>query len=51
MAELKAKGVVFIHQRPAVNVLSGARYAAFRAPGGNVHEIMERRPSGPAAQP
>ena len=51
MAELRAKGVVFIHQRPAENALTGARYAAFRAPGGNVHEIMERRRGAPAAQP
>ena len=43
MARLQAAGVVFLHARPAENALSGIRYAAFEAPGGNVHEIVERR--------
>ena len=43
MARLRALGVVFLHARPAENALSGIRYAAFEAPGGNVHEIAERR--------
>jgi catechol 2,3-dioxygenase-like lactoylglutathione lyase family enzyme len=42
MRRMKADGVVFLHQTPAVNAHCGFRYAAFRAPGGNVHEIMER---------
>jgi glyoxylase I family protein len=43
MRQMKDDGVVFLHQTPAVNEHCGIRYAAFRAPGGNVHEIMERR--------
>ena len=43
MRRMKADGVVFLHQTPAVNEHCGIRYAAFLAPGGNVHEIMERR--------
>lgn len=39
MADMKAKGVEFIHPRPAVN--ASGRYAAFRAPGGLMHEIFE----------
>ena len=39
MADLRAKGVRFIHGRPARN--AHGRYAAFHAPGGNVHEIFE----------
>jgi catechol 2,3-dioxygenase-like lactoylglutathione lyase family enzyme len=42
MSRLKALGVVFLHARPAENALSGIRYAAFEAPGGNVHELVER---------
>lgn len=44
MREMTEKGAVFLHDAPAENALGGFRYAAFRAPGGNVHEIMERRP-------
>ena len=43
MRDLKNKGVIFLHETPAVNAHCGLRYAAFLAPGGNVHEIMERR--------
>ena len=43
MRELKARGVIFLHEKPAENAHCGFRYAAFQAPGGNVHEIMERR--------
>ena len=43
MRRMTESGVVFLHQTPAVNPHSGFRYAAFQAPGGNVHEIMERR--------
>lgn len=39
MAELRAKGVIFLHQAPATNSLG--RYAAFQAPGGLVHEIFQ----------
>ena len=39
MAQLKAQGVEFLHERPAANDLG--RYAAFRAPAGLVHEIFE----------
>jgi catechol 2,3-dioxygenase-like lactoylglutathione lyase family enzyme len=39
MSELKAKGVRFIHDRPAAN--DWARYAAFIDPFGIVHEISE----------
>jgi len=42
MRDLRAKGVVFLHETPAENTHCGLRYAAFLAPGGNVHEIMER---------
>jgi catechol 2,3-dioxygenase-like lactoylglutathione lyase family enzyme len=42
MSRLGALGVVFLHGRPAENALSGIRYAAFEAPGGNVHELVER---------
>jgi catechol 2,3-dioxygenase-like lactoylglutathione lyase family enzyme len=35
MARMRAAGVVF----------SGMRYAAFQAPGGNVHELIERSPA------
>ena len=43
MSRMRDKGVVFIHHTPAQDAYGGFRYAAFRAPGGNVHEIMERR--------
>jgi len=39
MATLRAKGVVFLHDTPAANRFG--RYAAFEAPGGNVHELFE----------
>jgi catechol 2,3-dioxygenase-like lactoylglutathione lyase family enzyme len=42
MNRLKALGVVFLHRKPAENTVSGIRYAAFEAPGGNVHELVER---------
>jgi catechol 2,3-dioxygenase-like lactoylglutathione lyase family enzyme len=42
MSRMKEQGVVFIHERPAQSPDGGFRYAAFHAPGGNVHEIMER---------
>ena len=42
MSELRARGVEFLHQTPAANALG--RYAAFRAPGGLVHEIFEPAP-------
>ena len=41
MDNLRAKGVVFLHQTPAENEFS--RYAAFADPFGNVHEIFERK--------
>ena len=41
MDELRARGVEFLHAEPAANRFG--RYAAFKAPGGNVHEIFERR--------
>jgi catechol 2,3-dioxygenase-like lactoylglutathione lyase family enzyme len=40
MTGLKAKGVVFLHAKPARN--EWGRYAAFHDPFGNVVEIMER---------
>ena len=40
MADLTAKGVVFLHAQPARN--EWGRYAAFHDPFGNVVEIMER---------
>ena len=42
MGRMRDNGVVFIHETPAQDAHGGFRYAAFRAPGGNVHEIMER---------
>ncbi|WP_293677047.1 VOC family protein [uncultured Phenylobacterium sp.] len=39
MASLRAKGVEFLHRTPGANRFG--RYAAFKAPGGNVHEIFE----------
>jgi len=38
---LKAKGVTFLHETPAVNPDARFHYAAFDAPGGNVHELVE----------
>lgn len=46
MSRMKELGVAFIHQTPARNIDGGFSYAAFHAPGGNVHEIMERRAPG-----
>jgi catechol 2,3-dioxygenase-like lactoylglutathione lyase family enzyme len=43
MRRLRAAGVVFLHARPAENAFSGTRYAAFQAPGGNMHELVERK--------
>lgn len=43
MKVLHDKGVRFLHRRPAENPVAGIRYAAFKAPGGNVHELIERR--------
>jgi catechol 2,3-dioxygenase-like lactoylglutathione lyase family enzyme len=43
MRRMAAAGVVFLHAKPAENAFSGVRYAAFQAPGGNVHELVERR--------
>ena len=40
MAQMRAKGVEFLHETPGSNAFGC--YAAFRAPGGNVHEIFER---------
>lgn len=47
MAGLRARGVEFLHETPAANRFG--RYAAFRAPGGNVHEIFERAPAAEGA--
>lgn len=41
MRDLQAKGVRFIHATPGVNDALGLRYAAFHAPGGNVHELVQ----------
>ena len=41
LAELRAKGVEFLHDEPAENDFS--RYAAFCNSFGNVHEIFERK--------
>lgn len=43
MEEMRARGVEFLHAEPATNRFG--RYAAFKAPGGNVHEIFERNPA------
>lgn len=43
MRELRAKGVEFLHAEPAANRFG--RYAAFKAPGGAVHEIFEPAPA------
>jgi catechol 2,3-dioxygenase-like lactoylglutathione lyase family enzyme len=42
MRRMRNLGVVFIHEAPARSPDGAFRYAAFHAPGGNVHEIMER---------
>lgn len=42
MSRLEARGVVFLHQQSARNELAGMIYAAFHAPGGNVHELVQR---------
>ena len=39
MARLRAQGVIFLHEMPATTRFG--RYAAFKAPGGNVHELFE----------
>ena len=39
MADLRAKGVEFLHATPAANRFG--RYAAFKGPGGIVHEIFQ----------
>ena len=39
--DLRAKGVKFLHDKPAENEFS--RYAAFADSFGNVHEIFERK--------
>jgi catechol 2,3-dioxygenase-like lactoylglutathione lyase family enzyme len=44
MADLRAKGVEFLHEAPAANRFG--RYAAFRAPGGNIHEVFQRNTGG-----
>jgi predicted enzyme related to lactoylglutathione lyase len=41
MTDLKAKGVVFLHDAPAKGEFGA--YAAFTDPFGNVLELMERR--------
>lgn len=43
MQRLRGCGVQFLHERPSENALAGLLYAAFLAPGGNVHELVERR--------
>jgi catechol 2,3-dioxygenase-like lactoylglutathione lyase family enzyme len=40
MTDLRAKGVVFLHETPARN--EWGRYAAFHDPFGNVLELFER---------
>ncbi len=49
MGHLRARGVAFIHDRPARNAFG--RYAAFHAPGGNVHELFEAGPGVPNPSP
>ena len=44
MTDLRARGVEFLHEAPAANRFG--RYAAFKAPGGNVHEIFQRHADG-----
>lgn len=45
MSRLRARGVAFLHDQPARNELAGMIYAAFHAPGGNVHELVQRSAS------
>ena len=40
---LRGRGVTFLHEKPNRNEFAGLAYAAFIAPGGNVHELVERR--------
>lgn len=42
MSRLKAAGVRFLHSQPNQNVAAQLMYAAFEAPGGNVHELVQR---------
>lgn len=42
MGELRARGVRFLHASPNRNAPAGLSYAAFEAPGGNVHELVQR---------
>lgn len=42
MAQLTTKGVRFLHAAPSRNEAAGLAYAAFEAPGGNVHELVQR---------
>lgn len=42
IARLRARGVTFLHEKPASNEFAGLTYAAFVAPGGNIHELVER---------
>jgi len=42
MVALQARGIEFLHASPARNELASLSYAAFRAPGGNVHELVQR---------
>jgi hypothetical protein len=44
VARLRALGVRFLHESSSHNAFAGLRYAAFVAPGGNVHELVERAP-------
>ena len=44
---LKWLGVVFLHDRPGRNEAVNLNYTAFEAPGGNIHELVQRdRPGG-----
>jgi len=39
---MRGLGVTFIHDVPGRNELARLKYVAFIAPGGNVHELVER---------
>ena len=39
---IAARGAELLHAAPARNEAAGLRYAAFRGPGGLVHELVER---------
>lgn len=39
---LKSLGVVFLHDRPGRNEAANLNYTAFEAPGGIVHELVQR---------